>query len=258
MALLYQIKQSIVHTIKSRYWRGHHVHSPFVYHLIRHVITTRTIDNNLKSKAKKYRKELLANKTEINIVDLGTRPNRTKKISQIAKNAAITEKYGLMLARIIAEYKPQQIIELGTSLGISTLYIAQNSQNIVETIEGCPNCASIAQRQLDKYGINNVKIHIGNFDDILPQIIDNQKTLFAYIDGNHTENDTKHYFELLVQNNDTYKILIFDDIHLNEGMLKAWKYISADSRIMTSIETAQMGIAIVRKGCQKEYFRLNW
>ena len=149
---IHQAKETLKYHLNSGYWRGHHVHSPFVYHMVRHVITIRKTNRILKQNARQYRQELLADNREIDVVDYGTGANRNarRKISSIARNAAIEQKYGLMLARLIEDLKPKTIVELGTSLGISTFYMASAAtyDTKIISIEGSPACAEIAKKKL--------------------------------------------------------------------------------------------------------------
>lgn len=258
--ILHRVRRRIYHFFHSGYWRGHHVHSPFVYHLVRHVVTTRTIDKKLRNKARQYRKELLHSKINIDVTDFGTGASQQRPVCEIARRAAVCEKYGLLLARIIAEYQPETIIEVGTSLGISTFYLSQATNKTIDTIEGCPKTAAQAQENLSKFGVSNVRYHIGNFDDILPSIVAQASSpIVAFIDGNHTYDATLRYFEMLAQKFDNeLLIIIFDDVHWSKGMSDAWRTIVADKRVMNTIDIFQMGIVIFRIGCQKENFLLRW
>lgn len=258
---IYHARKRIRHTITAGYWRGHHVHSPFVYHLVRHIITTRTINKALLRKARLYRASLTKNKQTITVTDYGTGANKSplRKISAIAKRTAISDKYGLLLARMVEDYKPANIIEMGTSLGMSTFYLASCAQTPVITIEGCPNCSAVAQQTLTAHGISNVQYHVGNFDNVMEPLLDALPEIgLIYIDGNHTEDATLRYFELVARRATPTTIAIFDDIHLNPGMTKAWKRISNDSRVMTSIDIFQLGIIFFRTGCQKEHYTVRW
>ena len=53
-----------------------------------------------------------------------------------------------LLSNMAAEFGKPLIIELGTSLGISTMYLAASCPDTtVCTIEGCPSTAAIAQAE---------------------------------------------------------------------------------------------------------------
>ena len=55
--------------------------------------------------------------------------NKTRKIKDVAKNSAKNAKFGKLIYRITQFYKPKNILELGTSLGISTLYLAKANKD---------------------------------------------------------------------------------------------------------------------------------
>lgn len=256
----HEARQRLIHAVRSRYRRGFGVHSPFVYHLVRHVITTHAVDYKLRRNARAYRRSLLHDTTILKINDFGTgRDGRTRSVRNIARNAAIDEKYGLMLSRIVAEYQPNNIVEFGTSLGMGTFYLAAaRSKAFVHSIEGSAECAAVARKMLSHSNINNVEITIANFDDIAAVLLQRYKPELIYIDGNHTEDATLRYFNLCAEIAKPLTIIIFDDIHWSPGMTHAWRQISADSRVKTSIELARMGIVFFRSGCPKEYYRLRW
>ncbi len=252
--------------LKAGYWRGHRVHSPFVYHIVRHIITTRRrTDGAAKLFGRAYRNALLANSAMLSVTDLGTGSAKQthRRINHIARNAAITEKYGLMLYRLVQELKPHRVLELGTSLGISTQYMAQalTPNATITTIEGSPECAQVAKTQLDAVGIN-ADVRVGNFDDLLPQILTEPiMPDFFFIDGNHTYDATVSYFNQIansIKSYDNYTTIIFDDIHWSAEMTAAWNTIVADSRVMTSIDLFRVGIVFFRAGCQKEFYRVRW
>ncbi|MCQ2204579.1 MAG: class I SAM-dependent methyltransferase [Bacteroidales bacterium] len=259
---IHLVRKSVEYHLRSGFWRGHHVHSPFVYHLVRHVITTRHVDKPLRELTRNYRKRLLADHSSIEVLDLGTGAGRKslRRVCNIARNAAISEKYGLLLYRLVSEWKPLRVVELGTSLGVSTQYIARalapDAQMI--TVEGSASCAEVAQRLLQADGLSVIQ-RIGNFDDILPDVLQSMPDVeFFYVDGNHTYEATMRYFSLIAQHATPRTMIVFDDIHWSQGMTAAWNDIVADSRVMTSIDLLHLGIVFFRQGCQKEFYRVRW
>lgn len=256
-------KSAISHFIHSSYWRGHGVHSPFVYHLVRHIITTRTVDKDLRSVTRAYRDALLSDKSQITVNDLGTGTSRSafRRVCDIARNASVSEKYGLLLSRLVDEYRPNNIIELGTSLGISTQYMARkmSDQCRLITIEGSRACSDIASRMFSSHGLHNVSFRVGNFDDLYANVLDEVGNPdFVFIDGNHTYEATMRCFEQTAKKATSNTIIVFDDIHWSPEMSKAWNDIVADGRVMTSVDILHFGIVFFRTGCQKEFYRLRW
>lgn len=251
----------IKHRIKSK--TRHGVHSPFVYRLVDEVI----YDFHAKSEydaIEKVRKELLNDNISINITDLGAgsmlNKNTRKQVRVLAKNALKSPALAQLIHRLAADIKPRNIIELGTCLGITTAYLAKSAPNSkLITIEGCPATAAIARENLDKLAIKNTEVLVGNFDDILPGIINNFDELdFVYVDGNHRKEATLNYFEWCLPKLSSNSIMIFDDIYWSKGMKEAWSQIKAHPKVSVSIDLFWIGLIFVRKGQAKEDFIIRY
>lgn len=241
-----------------RYWltaangKGHGVHSPFVFEFI-----TRVLNDKRRFYAfdgiEKIRTQLLSNHSTIEIQDFGAgsrvAKTNTRKISDIAKGSLKPAKYSQLLFRMIDYYGPSQIMELGTSLGITTAYLASANTNAkVTTFEGSATIAQIARQNHGSLGLANISLLEGNFDDQLPKwLAHNKKVDFAFIDGNHAYKPTIAYFEALLDVVEDHSILVFDDIHWSREMEAAWAQISAHPRVTLSIDLFFIGIVFFRK-----------
>jgi len=232
--------------------KGHGVHSPFVFEFI-----TRVLNDNRRFYAfdgiEKIRTQLLSDHTLIEIQDFGAgsrvAKNNTRKISAVAKGSLKPAKYSQLLFRMIDYYGPTQIIELGTSLGITTAYLASaNPSAKVTTFEGSSAIAQIAGQNHQLLDLTNIDLIEGNFDQQLPQWLAQNKSVdFAFIDGNHTFKPTMAYFESLLEVVHDHTILVFDDIHWSEEMEAAWAQISAHPRVTLSIDLFFIGVVFFRK-----------
>ena len=241
----------------------HDVHSPFVYDLLGKVIYSNSTFYAFEQ-IEDLRKSLLLNENKLQITDLGAGSKilnlNERKISDIAKHSAKQAKYGQLLFRFVNHFHPDTILELGTSLGISTLYLAMASQKSkVITIEGCPEIAAAAKNNFERAGAKNIEQVVGNFDDILPLILSkNPKCDFIFIDGNHRKEPTLKYFEqcLSVLSNDS--IIIFDDIHWSDEMEQAWEQIKAYPSVTITLDLFFIGIVFFRKEKNKEHFTIRF
>lgn len=232
--------------------KGHGTHSPFVYEFIKKVMNDFSNDEAYQ-KVETLRKRLLENKSVLSIEDFGAGSSVAKSnertIASIAKYAAKPKKWGQLLFRIARYYQPSNIIELGTSLGISTAYMALgNPSATVTTFEGAKAIAAIAKENFKQLGIGNIHLIEGNFDETLPNyLLATTKIDLAFIDGNHRKAPTLRYFELLLKNVSNDTLLIFDDIHWSKDMEDAWQIISTHPRVTASIDLFQIGIVAFRK-----------
>ncbi len=224
----------------------HNVHSPFVYDFISEILDTSKYYyafNPLEHE----RKILLSNKNLINIQDFGagskTYPGKQRSIASLAKEVVSNEKKCRILFNLVNKFSPKITIELGTSLGLSTMYMAKaNTSNKIYTIEADPNVYKLAHLLFERNNVPNVKVINGTFDQVLPDLLANLPHIdLAYIDGNHQYESTIGYFKLLKSKCHKGSILIFDDIYWSEGMTKAWNQIKASKEVVYTIDIFDLG-----------------
>ena len=179
--------------------KGHGIHSPFVYDFIENVLNDRTKYPEYHT-IEKLRSELLRSDKTIAVKDLGAGSSKNnghnRKVADITKNAAKPRKYAQLLFRMVRYYRYTNIMELGTSLGITSAYLASARKDVkLLSIEGSPEIAASAASNFRQLGINNIELITGNFDDLLHDALAksiNQDLVF--FDGNHRLEPTMRYF----------------------------------------------------------------
>lgn len=232
----------------------HGVHSPFVYELITKCFYDKSSKEIYKT-LQQYRDELLKDDTIIEVKDFGAGSrvfsSNKRKVSAIAKNAGITPKRAKLLARLIPYLNIKKCLELGTSLGIGT--IAMKEANEVFSLEGCPETAQIAQKQLEKYNTEHIKVHVAPFEESLAVYTKKQYDLI-YFDGNHQKEATLQYFNQLLKTAHNDSVFIFDDIHWSKEMTEAWETIKNHPKVTVTIDTFFWGFVFFRKEQVKEHF----
>jgi predicted O-methyltransferase YrrM len=177
-----------------------------------------------------------------------------RSISNLAKNAGTTNKRAQLLYRLIAYFKPTNILELGTSLGIATYTMRLgNTKSNITTIEGCPNISEFASEQFLKSKIKNIHLINGDFNNEIKALTSN-KYDFIFFDGNHQKEATLHYFESLLETANNNSVWIFDDIYWSKGMTEAWEAIKQHPKVTVTIDTFYWGIVFFRKEQIKEHF----
>jgi predicted O-methyltransferase YrrM len=243
--------------------KGHGIHSPFVFDFITNVLNDRTAYPEYNV-TENLRKKLLASNTPVPIEDYGagrSRPSTSKSVSSIASTSAKSPRYGQLLFRIARYYQPNYIVELGTSLGVSTSYLAQaDTHAVVVSGEGNYALATMAKENFKTLGLDNIDVVTGNFDNTLPEIISAIPRIdMAFIDGNHRRQPTLKYFSELRKKNSESSVLIFDDIHWSRGMELAWQDIQADPNVMLTIDLFFMGLVFFRPEFKvKQHFRIRF
>ena len=279
------------------YWYSkneHAVHSPFVFNLVTKCFYDKTIYQEYEV-LNAYRQALLKNHNTIEVADFGAGSrvfkSNIRQISQIAKTAGISKKRAELLFRMVRYFKPNEILEIGTSLGLATSAMALgNSESNITSLEGCGNTLSVAENLFEDIGFKSqnlgFKFQVSSFNRLNNQInfvncqfeeflsaqvgltsnlkpetlkneLDNLKLEtynLIYFDGNHSKKATLDYFELLLPTITNDSVWIFDDIHWSQDMEQAWEVIKNHEKVTVTIDTFQWGIVFFRKEQEKEHF----
>ncbi|MBH2003926.1 MAG: class I SAM-dependent methyltransferase [Sphingobacteriia bacterium] len=237
--------------------KGHGVHSPFVFELITRVLNDDR-DFYMYQPIENLREELLTWTTEITIEDFGAgsrvKKSPVRKISAIAASSLKPRKFGQLLFRLVNYFSPATILELGTSLGITTAYLASaNSNAHVITMEGSAAVAEIARSNFNKLGLKNIKLVTGNFDETLgPLLAGLHQIDVAFLDGNHRYEPTMRYFNQVMEKAHANTLIILDDIHWSREMEQAWEEVKGDSRIRLTIDLFYIGLVFLRSEQQEK------
>ena len=244
--------------------KGHGVHSPFVFDFIQHVLNDKK-EYGCYGTIESQRKQLLRTKELIEVEDLGAGSvliKTTKRaVNKIAASSLKQRKYAQLLYRIAQYYKPKTIVELGTSFGISTSYLASGNPNaVVYTLEGAASIASIAREQFERLQLKNIHLLQGDFDKTLPGFLSSvQQTDLAFIDGNHRKEPTLAYFEQLLKLSSSSSMIILDDIHWSAGMEEAWEQVKQHPKVTLTIDLFFIGIICMSSDIKvKQHFSVRF
>lgn len=237
----------------------HSIHSPFVYDFVTKCLNNKVFpaDQQLITRYKLY---LMNERSFVNKTDYGTYKSKKQFVHEIASKSSISKKYGRLLYLMSEYFKPENMLELGTSLGISTLFQALgNKSGQLITIEGSSEIANFTERNFKQLGISNVNIITGKFEDQLNNAIKQLPKLnWVFFDGHHEKEATITYYEICKQYINNNTIFIFDDIRWSDGMLAAWKQIIRDKSITVSLDLFRLGIVFFRKEQKKEDFVIRY
>ncbi|MBI3235888.1 MAG: class I SAM-dependent methyltransferase [Bacteroidetes bacterium] len=240
----------------------HGVHSPFIYDLLEKVILDKknypeyAIVENLK-------KQLIQNSESLSFYDYGANKGEKKTtVRDIASNSGVSKKYGRLLFRLTRWFQPKYVLELGTSLGIGTSYLALGcgaEANII-TLEGGEAVARVAKTNFNQLNLlNSVDVEIGSIDVNLERIIQSVPRLdFVYFDANHRLVPTIQYFEACLEKVHSQSVFIFDDINWSKEMQGAWKIIKQHKKVIVTVDLYRFGMVFFNDKQAKEEFILRF
>jgi predicted O-methyltransferase YrrM len=212
------------------------------------------------------RKELLQNTTAVEINDFGARAtvensSRYKKsINKIAQASLKRPKYAQLIFRLVNHFQPSCILELGTSLGVTTSYMSvANPKAKIITIEGAEAIAAVAKNNFEKLKLKNIEQVLGNFDQVLTGQVEKFAVLdFVFFDGNHRKSATLNYFKECLKHKNTQSVFIFDDIYWSTEMKEAWEEIKNNEEVTLTIDLFEMGIVFFRTEQAKQHFVIRF
>jgi predicted O-methyltransferase YrrM len=253
-----------------RYWlrsgNAHGLHSPFVYGLYTTVICH---DGEFGGYARieARRHELLKSNKSISVKDFGAGSQvagaggAQRRVRAIARHAAKPPRLAQLLFRLINHFQPATVLELGTSLGLTTAYLAAaSSRSQIITFEGCPNTAAEARETFEKLDLKNVRLVEGNLDQTLPiTLAELDKPVdFVFFDGNHRYEPTLRYFEQCLAKADENSVFVLDDIHWSAEMEQAWEAIKAHPTVTVTVDLFYVGLVFFRKTQPRQDFWLRY
>ena len=285
---LYRAKSWLRHQLTAWNTGGEGVHSPYLFEWVRMVM----MDKNayyIWGEIERCREKMLRDERELEFADYGSaiksrslengseavcrlKFRDMRRVRDIARRSLAKRKYAQMLSRLVnwlgtshrlengsgtaysLEFRGLTIVELGTSLGVTTAYMAaMDSRNRVVTFEGCEAVANMARENWKALNINNIECRVGKIDaEQLTRDIEHLDV--AFIDANHTYVSTCEYFDVLAGKVHEKSVIVVDDIHHSAEMERAWKEICSDERVTSTIDLYQMGLVFF----DKHYWRRNY
>ena len=258
----HDIHSYLLWRFRARNRQGHRVHSPFLYSLI-----TNNLHHPIKEEwvwgVERRRRQLLADRSFVDVTDYGSGSsfgNGRRRVCDIARHSTSSSRDGRLLCNLATAMHSANILELGTNLGIGSLYLAHSGscQRLV-TIEGCPNLSKIANEGFKLLGVNNITLVNAEFAEALPRVLRELPSLdFVFIDGNHLSGPTLDYFSqcLPFVTNDT--VIVIDDIHKNADMEQAWSEIVENEHVTLSLDFYTMGAVFFRRQLSKQTIALRY
>lgn len=219
-----------------RYRKGFGVHSPFVFNLITKVIEEKCSYYSFYD-IELLRKQLL----------------QTRSIGEIVKREAIRPKHGALLFRLTNYFKSKNILQIGTTMGLSTLYLTSYATGLkCIALENVPEFAAIARQAFAKEGRNPIDLRIGNYKDLLPQALNDINSLdFVFFNTLYEQHNNLWLFNECMKyaHNDT--VFVFEGIKASRKMRELWEEICACPEVTVTLDLYSLGIVLFNKKLHK-------
>jgi predicted O-methyltransferase YrrM len=245
------------------YWLNavdeHSLHSPFFFDFYTTQVKT-SADSHPFAHIELLRRKLLSDDRTIDVRDLGIKGTERslRKISDIARTSLSSARFSAFYLRLANYFGATTIVELGTCLGINTLYLAEKKDATITTFEGSASIADIAAVSFQFGAKDNVRLVVGDIDQTLPGFLSGvRKVDLAFMDANHRYEPTMRYFEWLLRKVHQKSVIIIDDIHYSREMAAAWKSIKYNRLVYASADLFRCGIVFFDPSLNKQHVILQ-
>ena len=255
MSRLFQVKAFINHWLDAV--EQHSLHSPFFFDFYDKIIKTSSEEDF--STIENIRGNLLQNQSVLQINDLGSGSviqSSQRKIADIAATSLTPAHLAQLYFRICQYTDVHNIVELGTSMGLTSLYFSELPDCKVHTFEGSHSLANVALTNFEYLDKKNIQLIEGDIASTLPRFLEDNLTKigFALIDANHRYAPTIQYFEWLMKRFNEKSIMVIDDIHHSPEMEKAWNELKKHYLVYGSVDLFRCGILFFEPGLNRQHF----
>ncbi len=221
----------------------HGVHSPFVYDLITKCFYQKT------------------NPTKVHLIEISKQwlnKNSKQKFSYTDIFFNLKTKKNNLLIRLLEYFKPQAILEIGTSVGLGAVTLCVgNPEARINTLEEYTNTSLVAQDLFQKLNLKNIKLTIGNFNETLPPILTKNQFDIIHFNEIHKKEQFLDCFNLCLQSIHNNSIFIFNNINNSPEIQQVWLTIIDHPKVSISIDTFFYGMVFFRKEQQKQHFSIR-
>lgn len=226
---------------KLRYRKGFGVHSPFAYDLITSVIEERYRYYSYNA-IEVYLKKTLYPKLD------------DEKLSLRKK---IERKKSTLLFRLVNRFHPKVILEIGSSWGISSLYMNAPYSDVLQVcMEQNAVVAELMEQVLSQ---SNIRIVRAKFDSLPEKEINELNSVeFVLIHASSDEMSVEKVLRQVAPVLSTEAIVVIDGIRKNNVRQQEWKRISVFPGVTVSMDLYDMGLLFFFPKLNKQHYIVSF
>jgi predicted O-methyltransferase YrrM len=260
---MWRILKYLAHQFYLKHRNGHGIHSPYLFEVVHRVIFNASgtrVPDPISDIHRKLRKDgSLPESGDPEGVSGGSR-KRKQPVRSFARHSSVSLKNGALLFRISSWFGPEVILELGTGIGISALYLASGAPGIpLHTIEGNGERAQFSAGLFKRSGFPEVKLHVGEMEEVLAELASGVGgRMLVFMDGNHRYEPTIRYLRWILMQAGEEVIVVMDDIYWSRDMYRAWKEVITWPEVRMSIDLYQMGVLLLRRDLNKVDLKIKF
>lgn len=251
------IGKYVNYLLHSKHRKGFGIHSPFMFYMVTNVIEEK-LPYYRFFQIENLRKLLLKSKRVVMVDFPGGKEKRRMTVGKITYAETISKEYDQLLFRWVNYFKPRNVVEIGDSIGVTTLYLSTpDTRRKVYSISKTPFIAQWANQLYGKLQLKNINVILGNTKDGLEIVKSEQKVVdFVYFNRSSTVEDIKETMSSLspMMSGDT--VLLMADIYSTPEKEMQWKELKKTEGVKVSLELFHYGMLIFREELQEEEYNL--
>jgi len=247
---MWQLTQAV--SLVQYWWRAttpQGIHSPYLFELL-NMIHDQSRQYYCFDALESLRQQLLQTHEVIPPADFGagSKKGHVKTVSEVMKTAASSPEKCRVLFRMVQRLKPRTLLELGTSCGLMSGYLASaDQQSKLYTLEGNPALVKIAKELASVMKLTNIEFVTGKFEDTLSSVLDKVPTFdFIYLDGDHRGEAVVKNCNLIIPRLSESAVIVIDDIRWSGDMLDAWRLVKSHHAVNAALDYFSFGILFCR------------
>jgi len=230
---------------KLRYRKGYGVHSPFIYNLITKVIEEKT-PYYFFDDIENFRKELLS---------------RENLLKTLTARETQHKNYGALLFRLVNFFKRRNVLQIGSSTGVMSLYMALPLRNSCEcyALEERPGLLESVRTFAENCSLKNLHLLEGVYAEILQRLKpENDSFDFIFINTKGDSEKTSEALRLVETFINENTVMVIDNIRHDKTMKKIWKDLKNRPDVGLTIDLFSLGLVFfntqLHKQNHKNYF----
>lgn len=238
--LLKKTKDVILFYRFLRFRKGFGVHSPFAFNLITNVIDERCA-YYAYDRIEIVRRQLLQMGAPLGTTGMS--------IGRATARYGIRKSHGQLLFRLANYFKPKQIVQVGTGMGLSTLYLTGYSAHVqCISLEEDPARAEWARWCLERMGKRHVRVERGGYESLLPKALAQFETVdFLFFNAPERATELYGMFEKCVEHIQPDTVLVVEGLRASRAMRDFWERVKAHPATVLTFDLYHVGLVFFNK-----------
>ncbi len=233
---------------KAKYARGFGIHSPFVYSLITKVLREKNLYYDY-NKIEQLRDALLND--SFLLKDRDTR--------RIVTKFKTSERHGRFLFRLVNFFHPETLLEIGTGLGVDTLYMASPHADCrCVTLEEDQSLHLLSKMLFSRNCTSNIEAMKGSWEETVKQAITTIEKLDFVCLNAGPQLPIREIYNICRTKMHDQSIFLIRNIRTSIVLFELWEELKKEKNVVTSVDMYSMGILFYNPSLTNQQYNLYY